>query len=71
VNYLSLRTKELDCEEKGGDTILFVYLRKKDYEMVRKLLIRGANPNYQNRFGLTALHVAMQQDLEDRFFEII
>jgi ankyrin repeat protein len=33
--------------------------------MVKKLLIRGADINYRNKFGKTALHYAVENDMPE------
>jgi ankyrin repeat protein len=60
TNYLTLRCKNLNIEAKDGRTILIIYLLNKRMGFVRKILSRGADINFQNRFGLTALHYAVE-----------
>jgi ankyrin repeat protein len=60
VNYLTLRAKNLNVEDKEGLTIMALYLLKQKISMVKKILIRGADINYRNKFGKTALHYAIE-----------
>ena len=59
VNYLTLRTKDLNEEDANSLTILVHYLFKKDFKMAQRLIIRGSNVNYVNRNGNTALHLVI------------
>ena len=65
VNYLTLRTKDLNEEDNNSLTILMQYLFKKDLKMCSKLIVRGANVNYVNRNGNTALHLCVENNLID------
>jgi ankyrin repeat protein len=42
-------------ENRAGETILFTVLNSDKLELASKLLKRGADINYQNKDGLTAL----------------
>ena len=63
VNYLTLRTKDLNEEDANSMTILMHYLFKQDLKMCSKLIVRGANVNYANRNGNTALHLCVENNL--------
>jgi len=65
VNYLTLRTKDLNEEDANSLTILMQYLFKQDLKMCSKLIVRGANVNYVNRNGNTALHLCVENKLVD------
>jgi ankyrin repeat protein len=65
VNYLTLRTKDLNEEDSNSLTILMQYLFKKDFKMSSKLIVRGASVNYVNRNGNTALHLCVENGLVD------
>jgi ankyrin repeat protein len=65
VNYLTLRTKDLNEEDFNSLTILMHYLFKKDFKMSSKLIVRGADFNYVNRNGNTALHLCVENHLEE------
>lgn len=63
VNYLTLRTKDLNEEDNDSLTILMIYLFKGDIKMASKLIVRGANVNYANRNGNTALHLLIENNV--------
>lgn len=63
VNYLTLRTKDLNEEDNDSLTLLMIYLFKKDLKMASKLITRGANVNYVNRNGRTALHLLVENNV--------
>jgi len=65
VNYLTLRTKDLNEEDANSLTILIQYLFNKDFKMCSKLIVRGADVNYVNRNGNTALHLCVENNLTD------
>lgn len=48
VNYLTLRTKDLNEEDNDSLTLLMIYLFKRDLKMASKLIVRGASVNYVN-----------------------
>jgi ankyrin repeat protein len=56
--YLSLRTQDVDMEDKAtGQNVFSIYLMKKDVGRMKQLLMRGADVNYVNKItGLTPLH---------------
>ena len=60
MNYLSLRTKDLNTENANCQTILMQQLFAGHIQMASKLIVRGANINYVNRNGQTALHFAIE-----------
>lgn len=62
VNYLTLRTKDLNEEDANSLTILIHYLFKSDFKMASKLIIRGSDVNYVNRNGNTALHLLIENN---------
>lgn len=63
VNYLTLRTKDLNEEDANSMTILMQYLFKKDFKTASKLIVRGADINYVNRNGNTALHLCVENNI--------
>jgi ankyrin repeat protein len=63
VNYLSLRTKNLDVEDRNGITILMHMILQNNYKMVQRLLIRGASIDFVNKHGKTALHICVESKL--------
>ena len=65
VNYLSLRTKNLNIEDSRGKTIVMHMILQHNYKMVSRLLYRGARIDYVNKFGKTALHVCVESKLEE------
>lgn len=65
VNYLSLRSKDLDQEDCNSMTILVHYLFKCDFRMCTKLLARGAHIDFINSNGNTALHLCVENKILD------
>lgn len=65
VDYLSLRNKNLDEEDANSITILMHFLFAKDFKTANRLVIRGANLDYANRNGNTALHLCIQNGMEE------
>lgn len=63
VNYLTLRTKDLNEEDNDSLTLLMIYLFKGDVKMASKLIVRGASVNYVNRNGNTALHLLIENNI--------
>lgn len=56
VNFLTIRSKEdLNEEDSNKMTILMIYLFKSNFKMASKLIRRGANIDYCNENGNTAL----------------
>lgn len=66
VNYLTLRAKNLNVEDKEGHTLLMLYLNRGKMSVVSKLIIRGADINYQNTRGRSALHMAVEKKMKER-----
>ncbi|CDW86931.1 ankyrin repeat-containing protein [Stylonychia lemnae] len=65
VNYLSLRMKNLDTEDKKGRTLLFKYLQIDEFEMCLRLLQRGASINHRNKDGKTILIMQVEAGNEE------
>jgi ankyrin repeat protein len=65
VNYLSLRVKNLDTEDPEGYTVFSRYVLDNNLEMANKLISRGAQINFTNREGKTALTLAIKADSLD------
>lgn len=65
VNYLTLRTKDLNEEDANSLTILMQYLFKNDFKMATRLIVRGAKIDYVNSNGNTAIHLCVENGLED------
>jgi ankyrin repeat protein len=59
VNYLSLRTKDLNTEDENCMTIFMLQVFSGNIEMASRLLVRGSNINYVNQNGKTALHMCV------------
>lgn len=59
VEYLSLRTKNLDAEDANSVTILMHFLLAGDFETANKLIVRGAKIDYVNKNGNTALQICV------------
>jgi len=60
VDMISLRALNLN-EEYEGKTILMMFLLENNVKSARKLVNRGADLNFQNSKGETALHVCIKQ----------
>lgn len=65
VNYLSLRSSDLNQEDLNGMTILMHYLFKNDLKMCKKLISRGADVNYCNKQGKTAIFLCVENKLRE------
>ena len=65
VNYLTLRTKDLNEEDAHSLTILMHYLFKGNTKMASKLIVRGASVDYCNKNGNTALHLCIEHNMKD------
>lgn len=63
VNYLSLRTRDLNEEDGNSITILVYQLFSSEFSMAARLIVRGANIDYVNRNGNTALHLCIENKL--------
>ena len=65
VNHLTIRSKNLD--EEGADTltILIHYLLNKNFKMASKIIARGANIDHVNSNGKTALHICIENKIEE------
>lgn len=59
VNYLSLRRCDLDAEDPDGLTVLSRYALFDQPDLVKKIFARGADIDYCNREGKTALVLAV------------
>ena len=60
VNYLTLRVKYLDTEDRSGLTLLTKYLLKGNLEFATRLLSRSASINHQNKDHKTSLIICIQ-----------
>mmetsp|Transcript_24015 Transcript_24015/g.36928 ORF Transcript_24015/g.36928 Transcript_24015/m.36928 type:complete len:139 (-) Transcript_24015:2692-3108(-) len=60
VNYLSLRTKDLNTEDKNNMTILMHQLFSDEIDMASRLIVRGADIDYVNGNGYSALHLCVE-----------
>ena len=65
VNYLSLRTTDLNEEDSNSITNLVHQLFSNNFEMASRLMVRGAKINYVNKNGNTALHLCIESKLTD------
>lgn len=60
VNYLSLRTRDLNEEDANCITILVHQLFSGNFLMASRLIVRGAQIDYVNKNGNTALHLCVE-----------
>ena len=65
VNYLSLRTRDLNEEDSNSITKLVHQLFSGNMKMASRLIVRGAQIDYVNRNGQTALHLCVANKLID------
>ena len=65
VNFLSVRTKNLNVEDKDGTTILMHHVLQGNYKMSSRLIYRGAKIDMVNKFGKTALHLCVEKKLNE------
>ena len=63
INLLSLISPNLNEEDPEGYTILTHQVMQMNFKMVRNLIARGAQVDYVNQFGLTALHICVEKKL--------
>lgn len=61
----------MNIEDREGYTILTRYIIKKKIGMVKRILIRGADINYRNKFGKTALHYAVEEGLDEIYIKFL
>lgn len=64
VNYLTVRAKNVNVEDDNGNTLLSIFLEKNLMSYLRKLLGRGADINYSNKYGKTILHEAVEKNYQ-------
>ena len=69
TNYLSVRSKNLDCENKDGLNVLSLYVLRGNLKFASKILIRGADINYKNKFGKTLLYLAIAKKVKSAIIE--
>lgn len=60
VNHLTFRTKNLDFEDIHGNTLMMILLKANNQDMVTKLVNRGANLNFRNKYGKSPLLFAVE-----------
>ena len=60
---MSLRTKDLNVEDSNYMTILMQQLFMGHIDMASRLVVRGANIDYVNSNGKTALHMCVENKL--------
>ena len=69
VNHLTFRTKDLNTEDSSGMTLLLIYIEKEDSEMAYKIVNRGADVNYRNRFGKSPLLFAIENKVSHEIID--
>jgi len=65
VNYLSLRFKNLDMIDPLGYSLVARCVLSGMFETADRLLSKGANINFKNKDGKTALSMAVIEDSFD------
>ena len=63
--YLALRAFDVNIEDESGKNVFIMYLLKQDIDRCSMLLMRNADINFANRFGKTALHIAIENNLDE------
>ena len=61
INYLTSRGMLIDIEDSSGATVLTKVLEAYNFDLASKLIKRGANINYSNKDGKTALTIFLQK----------
>jgi ankyrin repeat protein len=71
--YLSLRTEQVDLEDRSTGFNVFSYylLMRKDLDRMKQLLYRGADINYVNYLGLTPLHQAIEKEMNSKIINFL
>lgn len=64
--YLSLRAANIDHDDENGMNVFNIYLLKQEIDKCSMLLMRNANINYVNKFGKTPLHLAIENNLNEK-----
>ena len=62
---MSNRTRDLNEEDANSMTILVHQLFSENYKMASKLMVRGAQIDYVNRNGNTALHICIENNRKE------
>jgi ankyrin repeat protein len=57
-----VRAKNINIEDNFGNTLLSIFLEKNKLSILRKLIGRGADINYVNKYSKTLLHFAVDND---------
>lgn len=65
VNYLTLRKCDIDAEDPESLTVLARYALASNFDMVKRLIKRGANLDYTNSEGKTALVLCVDKGREE------
>ena len=65
VMYLALRCQNIDLEDKQGYTALTMYVLKEDIARCKQMIMRGSKINYVNKFGKTALYIAIEHNISE------
>lgn len=70
--YLSLRSKNLNAEDDEGQTVLVIYLLRKDIDRMKQLIMRGCNINHTSRISkFTPLHWAVEAVLSTKIIKFL
>ena len=65
VNFLSVRTSNLNLEDTKGISILLHQVLQKNFKLSSRLIYRGAEIDMVNKFGKTALHYCVEMKLKE------
>jgi len=60
----------IDPEAEGSTPILFA-IQWSRFKAAEELLKRGANPNYQDSRGMTALHCMLKKSVDKKYFRMV
>ena len=64
--YLSLRAANIDHDDDNGMNVFNMWLFKQEIDKCSMLLMRNANINYVNKSGKTPLHLAIENNLDEK-----
>jgi ankyrin repeat protein len=64
--YLSLRAANIDHDDDNGMNVFNILLLKQEIDKCSMLLMRHANINFVNKFGKTPLHLAIENNLDEK-----
>jgi len=70
IRLLADNGAEIDPEAEGS-TPFFAAVQWSRFKAAEELLKQGANPNYQNSAGMTALHWMLKKGIDKKYFRML